>query len=178
MRSNMTINQREKGFTLTEMIIVLGVVSILSSAAIPGFGRVISGSQIDSAANELYSAMGVARSEAITRARNVSICTRASDTACAGNSNWATGWLVFIDTDFDGVRDAGEEILFNHSANFKGVDFVDSVTGGDLTFRSDGSVGSSNEIDVCGDYNTGIRIAVGAPGRITTRGIEGGNCAS
>lgn len=178
MSINMTSSKREKGFTLTEMITVLAVTSILASAAIPGFSRVVSGTQIDSAASELYAALDTARGEAIVRTSTVSICARSTNTACSGNAGWTNGWLVFVDTDFDGVRDAGEEILLNYETNGEGVDFVDTDTSGQVIFRGDGSVGSNNDIDICGAYNEGIRLEIGAAGRITTRTIEGGTCAS
>ena len=54
----------ESGFTLTEIVITIAIIGILSAVAIPTFLAWMPNMQLKSAARDLYSAMQRARSEA------------------------------------------------------------------------------------------------------------------
>ena len=56
----------------------------------------IRNNQLSAGTNELVSALILARSEALKRSQNVSVCASTSQTSCSG-SDFATGWLVFVD---------------------------------------------------------------------------------
>jgi type IV fimbrial biogenesis protein FimT len=90
----------ERGFTLLELITTLTVASILLTVAVPSFFNTMRNSRAAANANELVSALSVARSEAIRRGARVSVCRTSNGTTCnfAGGATWATGWLVFVDT--------------------------------------------------------------------------------
>jgi type IV fimbrial biogenesis protein FimT len=83
---------------------------IVISIGVPSFQSAINGTRLSSAANELSAAVQVARAEAVRRNRSVVLCRSDNLTACADGATWS-GWLVFVDTNADGVVDAGEEIL-------------------------------------------------------------------
>jgi type IV fimbrial biogenesis protein FimT len=83
------------GFTLLELLVTLTVASILLSVAVPGFVDVIRNNRAAANANELLTALSIARSEAIKRGARVSMCRSANGTACGGT--WSDGWIVFVD---------------------------------------------------------------------------------
>jgi type II secretion system protein H len=58
-------SMRERGFTMTELLIVLAVVAILSAVAAPSFRNVIRDMSVRSAADELVAGLQFARSEAV-----------------------------------------------------------------------------------------------------------------
>ena len=99
---------RLRGFTLVELLVVMAISAILIAAAVPSFQSLIASSRASSASGTLLSNLEFARSEAIRRNQDVTVCrsTNAdapeaalacSDTAAAGfdGNDWGSGWIVF-----------------------------------------------------------------------------------
>lgn len=107
---------RQRGFTLIEVIVVVAIIAILASFAIPAFIDIVRNNRIVRSTNDFLSTLHIARSEAITRNRPVSVCrSNAAQTACETTAgSWRNGALVFTDSADSGtagVVDAGEEII-------------------------------------------------------------------
>ncbi|MDT8386407.1 MAG: GspH/FimT family pseudopilin [Thiogranum sp.] len=92
-----------RGFTLVELVITLAVGAILLTVAIPGMRDVIINNRIATQTNELVTAFNLARMEAIRRGTQVSVCASANKSSCSGNSDWSTGWIVFVDANATGT---------------------------------------------------------------------------
>lgn len=84
------------GFTLLELITTVTIVGILLGIGIPAFTSTIRNNKLTSQANGLIGSLNLARSEALKRGIQVSVCARAGD-KCSGTSDWSNGWLVFTD---------------------------------------------------------------------------------
>jgi type IV fimbrial biogenesis protein FimT len=118
------MKRRGVGFTLLELMIVLAIVGVLMALTIPAMGDFMRNGRITGAANDVMAALHFTRSEAIKRRLPVTLCTsadalQANNTAnpnatCAA-SPLLTGWIVFVDTNQSGQRDAGEVILVNRA---------------------------------------------------------------
>ena len=76
IRQNTAVNARERGFTMTELMIAVGIVAILTAVAAPALMSVIAVQRVKTAAFDLYSAASYARSEAIKRSAVVTIMPR------------------------------------------------------------------------------------------------------
>ncbi len=103
---------RNRGFTLIELMVTVGVSALVLSMGIPGFQGLIRDNRMTTQYNQFVSALNSTRSEAIKRGMGVTICKRnTAGSACNNPGNWGDGWIVFADQDSDGVVDAGDTVL-------------------------------------------------------------------
>ncbi|HET6545221.1 MAG TPA: GspH/FimT family pseudopilin [Rhodanobacteraceae bacterium] len=88
-----------RGFGLIELVITIAVLAVLTTIALPSFNSTIRSNRVSTQANDLLSAIQLARSEAVARSRGVSVC--AADTGAgvpaACGSDWGQGWIAFVD---------------------------------------------------------------------------------
>lgn len=113
-----------RGFSMIELMVVLGIVCILLTIGVPSFSSVIKNQKLATAVNDFFMAINLARAEAIRRATRV-------DLAPADGVDWAKGWVVFVDSNNNQIADAGEQVIFSHeSVSHKMMiksDFTDSA---------------------------------------------------
>lgn len=102
------------GFTLVELMITLVLVAILATIGVPSFTNFIANNRLTVHANELVSALNLARSESIKRNLRVTVCRSANGTGCGGT--WNDGWIVFVDEGTAATVDGDDEILRVHSS--------------------------------------------------------------
>ena len=81
-----------RGFTLIELMVTLAVAAILLAVAVPSYQNFVATSRLASQANDFITALNFARSEAVKRGANVTVCASSNGTSCVGA--WAAGWIV------------------------------------------------------------------------------------
>lgn len=120
---------RQRGFTLTELIVTMAIAAILLTVGVPSFRDMILNNRIVTQTNELIAALNLTRSEAIKRGVRVVVC-RAAGSGCATDSTsvWEAGWIIFADSNSNGVRDTDEPIIR-----------VRESVGGTITIRTGGN---------------------------------------
>jgi type IV fimbrial biogenesis protein FimT len=96
------------GFTLIELMITVTMVAILIGIAAPSFTSWVTTVRVTGQANDLFSDLLLARSEAVKRDVQVAICASTTGTDCDG-ADWSTGWVVIVDADGDGKKDGGTD---------------------------------------------------------------------
>ncbi|MGH8276043.1 MAG: pilus assembly FimT family protein, partial [Steroidobacteraceae bacterium] len=82
---------RQTGFTLTELMVVLGIIAILLAIGIPSFRYVTNANRASAEINGLLGDLMYARSEAIREGTPVVVCTSADRQSCA-IATWQGGW--------------------------------------------------------------------------------------
>jgi type IV fimbrial biogenesis protein FimT len=98
------INNRGKtaGFTLIELIITIAIVAIMAAWAIPSFQTFIRDQRLITQSNDVISDVNLARSEAIRRGANITVCPTVDPSAaapvCAAANDWTTGRFIFLVT--------------------------------------------------------------------------------
>jgi type IV fimbrial biogenesis protein FimT len=108
------VNQH--GFTILELMVVVGLVAILSAVAIPGMQDFIRNNRLTSAANDLLRSTQLARSEAIKQQQNIVVCASTDPSAPAPACSFDAfrGWISFQDLNNNWNWDAGEMINERH----------------------------------------------------------------
>jgi type IV fimbrial biogenesis protein FimT len=157
MKVRISTVTKSAGFTLTELVIVMAIIGILAAVGTPSFLNTLRGNQMATTANELISAMHLARSEAVKRSRTVTVCASAG-AGCAGSTDWGTGWIV-IDPDNNVLR------------RWESVDGDLTLTGSNnaINYRSTGTVDAAAtfELRAAGGCaaNQGRDISISVVGR-------------
>lgn len=133
---------RSRGFTLIELMMAVAVAAVLLALAGPSFQQALNGSRLSSAASELTAAVQLARSEAIRNNRRVTLCRSTDGSACNTTSSDWTGWIMFVDSNIDGVRNAAEPLLKAGSIDTPVRVLASAAVtalGERITFRGDGT---------------------------------------
>jgi type IV fimbrial biogenesis protein FimT len=118
--------RRAVGFTLVELAVVLGIVSILAAAAAPGFRSFIDAMEAKDVSMELVADLTHARSEALKR--------NASVTMTPQDGDWSHGWQVRT----------GDIVLRARSATRAGLSLT--APAGGVTYLPSGRLSTSDAV--------------------------------
>lgn len=125
-----------RGFTLVELMVTLAVAAVLIAIAAPSFNEVTTGSKLRSQAQDLAAGALLARSEAIKRNQEVTLCSSSDGTTCSGT--WSNGWVV---------RTTGGDVLHAHAAAANGYLITSTLSA--IVFQPSGWSASSATLTVC-----------------------------
>lgn len=100
------------GFGLVELMVTVAIVAILTAIALPSYRQSIQNNRTDGEANNFVSAINIARGEATTRSRPVTLCPSADGASCTGDTDWTTHrWIAFTDYGVKGTVDGTDLVL-------------------------------------------------------------------
>ncbi|WP_372971439.1 GspH/FimT family pseudopilin [Marinobacter sp.] len=110
----MKVHNVQRGFTLIELMVVVAVLAIVATVAVPSFQQLIENNRLATESNRILSAISFARSEAVRVGDDVSLT--------ADSGGFDEGWCVHLGADCDaanGLRqfDAINQLDYSGSAN-------------------------------------------------------------
>ena len=170
-------NQLESstGFTLMELMVTIAIAGILLGVAIPSFTSIISSNRLTTYANELVTALNLARSEAIKRGGSVTVRKVDSNSCTKTGVNWNDGWDVFTDVNNNGTCDTSDVLIRTYApfpsfytlrGNYFFINFI--------RYKPDGSSNVAGSFVLCDnsddnnlpEKNTSKLITVTSSGRV------------
>ena len=161
------------GFTLVELMVTLAVVGILAAVAVPAMTSLIAGNRLAGATNELASSLQLARSEAIRRNAQVTICATTNGTTCSASTDWSR-WIV-TGRDNSAAAGAANDVILTHTAP---AALQVSGPAAGIVFRPSGLIRAGASLSVCAptaslsENRRDINVMIS--GNINTARTEGG----
>jgi type IV fimbrial biogenesis protein FimT len=130
---------KQRGFTLTELLIVMAIAAILLGIGVPSYRYITNSYRMSSEVNGLLGDLQFARGEAIKEGQTVTVCVSRDGATCdLGSTTWQEGWIVFQDPTNIGTVDPGEAVLRVQRA-FTGTDTFTANNGlTSVTFNREG----------------------------------------
>lgn len=105
--------RRIQGLTLVEILIVMSLLAVLTTIALPLFRDVLQEARMTAAVNALVHSIHLAHQNSHTSGREVVLCRSIDGAGCLGSGDWGDGWIVFANLDRDDppVVDSDEPVL-------------------------------------------------------------------
>lgn len=133
-----------RGFSLIELLFTLTISAVLLSLALPSYSYLINDIDVDHSAKGLFTMLSLARSSAVEKRKQVTLCGIESDQlACvpfkwSGESDWSNGVLVFIDHDKNERFSSDVDTVLKVSRFRLSSMTVKSSTGSFIAYKSSG----------------------------------------
>jgi type IV fimbrial biogenesis protein FimT len=145
---------RQKGFTIFELFVVLLIAGILMSYAIPAYRDFALRQKISNEANGFLGDLMYARATAIKEGQSVSVNSISTTT------DWANGWTINLVAD--------NVLLRQKDSTNKGVTLVGS--GNTIVFNNLGVASTVNTITVAhSEVSKTVILNVSASGMVSSR---------
>ena len=111
------------GFTLIELLITMVIGTTLMLVAVPSFVEFQRNSRLSDAVSTFIGAANAARANAMKQGLNTYLVPISGT-----GSNWSSGWMVYADTNWNKVYDAGTDtVILSHEAPGADVSLVPST---------------------------------------------------
>ncbi|HRE31149.1 MAG TPA: GspH/FimT family protein, partial [Candidatus Berkiella sp.] len=139
-------------------LITILVLAIVMAIAIPSFNSIIQNNLTVATSNDLMISLNYARSEAIKRSANVSLCPAADQTFSSCGNDWNRGWLIFVNpnTNSNYSTSNSAQVLLR-TQSFSG-------TSPNITTSPSTSLANYNSAGFAGTNTSNLTFSISAPG--------------
>jgi type IV fimbrial biogenesis protein FimT len=136
---------RMAGLSVVELMVTVAVLAILMAVAVPSFRAVMNRSNVVTAINSLSADMQMARGQAASQHRFVSICRSTAGTQCdipTGTTfDYDVGWIVY---SYDVSATGADQAYKAGSSNMTILRYTPQIRGASIR-ATDGSVFTFNQ---------------------------------
>lgn len=157
--------REEQGITAVELTIVLAIVAILASFAMPSWQEFMARQRRDMLASQLTAHLALARSTAISRGRPVAVSTM--------GIGWHSGWRVHLELNRNGRWDPDEPVMAEHQGDLQSQMVGNGTMSRYVLFDADGRPRQTSggflagSMEVCIPSQRGVtRLVMSAAGRV------------
>ena len=149
------------GFTLIEVMLVVGIIGIISAMALNYSGPVRRRLDLKKLSREVFSALSVGRNEAIKQSKTVTIAFGGS-----------TRFEAFIDTNSNSAYDVGEALIYQYPTSpgvyMSGMQLSSSGLSPAVLFNANGFC-----VDSSGNFRSGtVTVTDSQPSPSETKTID------
>lgn len=169
----------ERGFSLLELLVVLGLALALAALALPSFRSLVVRWVLQTEGQALVDDLRFARTQAVTQGQPVSICPSTDGATCADHADWGRGWLMFIDTDANRMIDAGDRLIRQHQPSSAVQSIVSNGTArrAGLTYQPTGMARAAGQtVRLTGRGPLVRLVCISMQGRASLRSVGQTQC--
>jgi len=157
---------QQVGFSILELLICIGIVSILSTISFSSMGTLTNKQSIDSQVREIRSALQLTRSLAVTNSNVWTLCTLNAEFECVKDGGRTLA--VFRDDNQNRDVDSDEPLKLHTSITNLSVK-LSASNRSYIRFKINGSSKESGNFQVCAlnsEFDYGRQVIVFRSGRI------------
>lgn len=156
---------QQKAFSLVELLVVLTLLSIVISLAMPHLRSVVEKNRDDALRNLLLSHLSHTRMQAVTSDRSHILCGSSNGVSC--NGDWNSNWLLLTAADNSPLR--------QHQPNST-KKLCWSRPGNAITYRPNGTSPTSNgRFALCDGGTATWQLVINRQGRVRQANANEGN---
>lgn len=130
---------------MIELMITVAIFAIVAAIAAPAMQAMVSAGRLNGATSEMITALQLARSEAVRRNANVTICASSNGTTCSGSGDWSR-WIVRGADNTTGTIDTIRDQSVSSGLRLSGP-------GAGIQFNPSGLIRAQQGLTVCAPTN-------------------------